>query len=74
MPDRFVSLMSDLSVTALSFFWFITWMNIMAFIPIMLSTLYWIPKIKYTVVDKYHGGSWWKWVKSFKDIAKKKQE
>ena len=60
-------------MTILSYLMMITWLNVITVIPVVLSTLFWVKKIKHTQIIPHYNGSWIAWVKSFFNYKNKNQ-
>ena len=67
MPDRLIPLLDSLFMTIMPLFIYFASFSMLTIIPIILSSLWWITKIKRDVV-KFHNGSYKEW---FKAIVKK---
>jgi len=58
MPHRFIPFIDSLFFTVASWSMFITFMSFVTAIPVVLSTVYWVVKIKREVDTKYGGNTW----------------
>lgn len=61
-------------MTIISYFMMIKWQNAITVIPVILSTLFWVKKIKHTQIIPHYNGSWIAWFKSFFNSKKNKDE
>jgi hypothetical protein len=62
MIDKFVPLLDSIFMTVISIGLFITYISFLTAIPIILSTIYWISKLKKTI-QKDHDGKFSVWLK-----------
>ena len=58
MPHRLIPFIDSLFFTVASWSMFITFMSFVTAIPVVLSTVYWVVKIKREVDTKYDGKTW----------------
>lgn len=58
IADIIMTNFNSIAATILSFFLAISYTTIITIIPSILAIAYWIPKIKYEQVNKFHDGKW----------------
>lgn len=56
--------MNLLAPTLFTFYTAITFWNVLSLIPVFLATVFWLHMIKKRIVNKYHNGSWWHYIKN----------
>ena len=71
MQGKLMALSETILMTVFSYLLMITWLNVLTVIPVLLSTLFWVKKIKHTQIVPHYKGSWVLWFKSFLKFKRK---
>lgn len=68
--DLFISVLSSVLMTTFNIVILITWYSALAFVPLVLSTLWWVAKIKRDVF-RFHKGSYKSYIRYILSYVKK---